>query len=137
MAEMIKPSKILSQAEIDSIYSASQKLMYPEEIFAARRTYADNLEGINKKYRLLAKIINDNNTADIAQRCGAKDYQDFLKVVPLTSYDDYAPLIAHHDESYDLVIRNYAFSELQVAFRICTSAKLFSSQSAGTSRIIL
>ncbi len=94
MAEMIKPSKILSQAEIDAMYSASQKLMYPEEIFAARRTHEDNLEGIDKKYRLLAKIVNDNSTTDMAQKYGAKDYQDFLKIVPLTSYDDYAPLIA-------------------------------------------
>ena len=94
MAEMIKPSKILSQAEIDSMYAASQKLMYPEELFAARRTYADNLEAVDKKYRLLAKIVDDNSTTDMAQRYGAKDYHDFLKAVPLSSYDDYEQLIA-------------------------------------------
>lgn len=94
MVEPLKPSKIFSQAEIDVMYSASQKLMNPEEIYAEKYAHDDDsLEGIDEKYRLLAGIVKDNRTSDVMQKYDLKDYTDFMKRVPLSSYDNYAPLI--------------------------------------------
>lgn len=94
MLEPPKPSKIFSQAEIDRMTAQGQKLLRPDEIIAEK--YAreeDGIDGVEARYKLLAKLVRDNVKCDIVDKYGVKDYAEFLSKFPCTTYDEYAPLI--------------------------------------------
>lgn len=94
MAELPKPTKIFSKAECEEMFKAVQKLMNPEEIYAEKYSREnDSAAKIDKKFRLIAKILDDNAATDIARKYGVQDYRDFFANFPLTTYDDYAPLL--------------------------------------------